>query len=101
MSISDDVRGWLKFGGWVLALVVGGAVAWGTFFGGTGARVTAVEKTVDIHGEKIEDLADHASRSETDMEWMKKTVGNMETTVNDYDEKQTQVLDAIKELKKP
>jgi len=94
MSISDEVRGWLKLGGWVMALLVGGAVAWGTFFGGTEARVTAVEKTVDIHGEKIEDLADHASKAEADMVWIKEAV-------KDYDVKQTAVLDAIKELKKP
>ncbi len=93
MSISDDVRGWLKFGGWVLALVVGGAVAWGTFFGGTEARVTRVEKTVEGHGVKIDKLTDHAARSETNMDWMKKTVEG-------YDTKQEIVLQAIKDSKK-
>ncbi|MEE9365872.1 MAG: hypothetical protein V3W44_04210 [Dehalococcoidales bacterium] len=94
MSISDDVKGWLKIGGWIAGLLVGTAITWGTFRGGTEARVTAVEKTVDEHDTKLDALADHASRSETDMEWMK-------DTVKGYDEKQKVVLDAIRELKKP
>jgi len=94
MSISDDVRGWLKFGGWVVALLIGGAVVWGQFRGGTEARVTRVETTVGEHETKIDALQDHAARSETDMKWMKKTV-------EDYDDKQQTVLNAIESLKKP
>lgn len=57
---------------------------------GQGERV---ETTVGEHGTKIEKLAEHAARSETDMEWMKKTVEG-------YDTKQQAVLTAIESLKK-
>lgn len=101
MSISDDVRGWLRFGGWVILLIVGMAVTWGTFREGTAGRVAANqksiaanEKTIGQHDVKIEKLAEHATRSETDMDWMKRTVQG-------YDTKQKVVLKAIEGLNKP
>lgn len=101
MSISDDVRGWLKFGGWVILVVVGAAVTWGTFREGTAGRVTANQKSIAVnektlgqHGVKIEKLSEHATRSETNMKWMLKTV-------EDYNVQQTAVLNAIEALKKP
>ncbi len=68
-------------------------MAYGVFKGDISARVNAVETTVGEHGTKIEKLAEHAARSETDMEWMKKTVEG-------YDTKQQAVLTAIESLKK-
>ena len=92
MSISDEVRGWLKFGAWVLALIVGGAVVWGQFRGGTEARVSANEKSIVQHETKIDQLCDHASKAEADMVWIK-------GAVTEYDRKQQVVLDEIRTLK--
>lgn len=90
MSISDDVKGWLKL---LLGLVLAGAVTWGTFRGKTESRVSANEKSIGQHEVKLDKLAVHAARSENDMDWMKQTV-------RDYDAKQETVLEAIKDLKK-
>lgn len=80
----------------IKVVTIGGfcmAMAYGVFKGGISERVTAVEKTVVGHSTKIEKLTEHATRSETNMKWMQKTVEN-------YNVQQTAVLDAIEGLKK-
>ncbi len=80
----------------IKVVTIGGfcmAMAYGVFKGGISARMTTVEKTQGEHGTKIDKLTDHAARSETNMEWMKKTVEG-------YDTKQEIVLQAIKDSKK-
>lgn len=68
--------------------------AYGVFRGQSEVRITANEKSIEQMEPKIESLVEHAARSETDMEWMKKTV-------EDYDEKQEVVLSEIRALKQP